>query len=227
MHMRDGSARIRILAVAASLIAASLALAQTASSGTRREESVTNRTWHCTGPQHGTVVNAVEHAVGHIDAIHLDSGCTGALEIHVLTWSADGVKVHDGAHDLVVTGDVECRARLRTVHQDGVQAMGGQNVQFGDGHTDGSFRVDCPTGNNGGLWVNEGDAGHSLPTGIVCDHCDLYERNVAVHIGRSVASGVRSSLLHLGTGGASPRHACVRIEATAQAPVDVGNRCVR
>ena len=223
--MRDGSARIRRLGVAVALIGASLALAQTASSGTRRAVSVTDRTWHCTGPQNGTVVTAVEHAVGHIDAIHLDSGCTGALEIHVLTWSADGVKVHDGAHDLIVTGDVVCRGRLGRIHQDGVQAMGGRNVQFGDGATVGSFRVDFPTGNNGGLWVNEGDAGHSLPTSIVCDHCDLFERNVAVHIGRSVASGVRSSVLHRGDGGASPRHGCVRIEGTARSPVDAGNSC--
>src|SRR5438128_1814647 len=64
------------------------------------------------------------------DAVHLDSGCSGNMTLHVTTGSDDGIKVHEGAHDLTVNGSVTCNGRDGTVHQDGIQAMGGQRVTF-------------------------------------------------------------------------------------------------
>jgi hypothetical protein len=183
-------------------------------------------TWHCKGPMnHQEVFVDIDAPGAHEDAIHLDEGCTGSLIVHVTTNSADGMKVHDGAHDLRVKGDITCTAKYGEVHQDGVQAMGGSKVTLG-GSKPGAFRVDCPTGNNGGLFVNAGRGGNGTPSDIVCDHCDLREGNAALHVGPdSLRSGARNSVLHRGTGEAAPEN-CRRIDHAAVDPVDEGNTCV-
>src|SRR5262249_27708887 len=158
------------------------------------------------------------------DAVHLDAGCTGSLIVHVKTNSADGIKVHNGAHDLNVKGDVTCTAKFGDVHQDGVQAMGGERVTLG-GNKPGAFKVDCRTGNNGGRWVNEGRGENGVPTDIVCDHCDLFEKNAALHVTNSIRSGARNSVLHHGTGDSSPAD-CARISPVAIDPVNENNVCV-
>jgi hypothetical protein len=188
--------------------------------------NLTNRTWHCTSLQNGTVVTVtVDDGNSPLDAVPLDAGCTGRLVVHVHTSSADGVKVHMGAHDLVVTGDVTCDAKYGRKHQDGVQAMGGGPVQFGDGIHASSFKVSCPTGNNGGLYIKGGAGGQSTPTGIVCDHCELFEGNAAVVVGAdSIRSGVRNSILHQGTSPASPKD-CTRFDPAARQAVDDNNVC--
>jgi hypothetical protein len=91
-------------------------------------------------------------------------------------------------------------------------------VQLGDGVHDGSFIVHCPTGNNGGLWVNTGSGGNEVPTNIVCDHCNLFEGNNALHVENSVASGARNTVLHNGVGGAAPAN-CKRVGSVAVNPV--------
>jgi hypothetical protein len=186
---------------------------------------VLNRTWHCTGMQRGTIVNVTVNDGSNTDGVMLDQGCTGILVVHVLTNGGDGVKVHDGAHDLQVTGGITCNGRANAKHQDGVQAMGGNNVLFGDTHAANSFKVSCPTGNNGGMFFNPGDGGNGMPTNIVCDHCNLYEGNVALNISTSRSSGARNSILHMGTGGASPP-GCLRIRGGAVNPVNTNNTCV-
>jgi len=185
-----------------------------------------NKTWHCTGPQHNTVVHVtIDSADLKIDAVHLDAGCTGTLTVNVDTNSGDGVKIHDGVEQLQLKGAVACSGKSGAVHQDGVQAMGGAHVLIGDTAVPGSFVVNCPTGNNGGVFINEGRGGNSLPTDIVCDHCDLFERNAAVHIGHSESSGVRNSVLHHGTSDSSPPD-CIRTEPDAATPIDSNNTCI-
>src|SRR5262249_22869589 len=184
-------------------------------------------TWTCDSPQWGTQVEVRITDGEHIDAAHLDDGCTGRLNIKIYTNGADGIKVHDGAHDLQVTGNITCDGRAGDLHQDGVQAMGGHNVQLGDGSHMGSFWVYCPSGNNGALFTNSGISKNATPTDIVCDHCDLYENNVAVHIGPdSDNTGARDSILHLGTSDVSPEDDCMRIDPDAEQPVDQSNQCV-
>src|SRR5690348_6390349 len=85
-----------------------------------------NQTWHCTSAQTATVVTVVVDNKQHIDAAHLDAGCTGSIIVHIVTNGADGIKVHSGAHDLTITGDITCIDKKDILHQDGIQAMGGQ-----------------------------------------------------------------------------------------------------
>jgi hypothetical protein len=181
-----------------------------------------NETFKCRGKvAPGTTVNVVIDNGSHTDGVHIDDGCTGGpLIVHIRTNGADGVKVHKGAHDLVVKGGVRCAGKHGSVHQDGVQAMGGMRITFE------GFNVHCPTGNNGGFWVNAGRNKRSIPTDIICDHCDLFERNAALHVGpNSIRSGARNSRLHHGTSRSSPPN-CARIDRSAEAPVSSNNTCV-
>jgi hypothetical protein len=194
----------------------------------------TDKRWVCTGPQAGTVVN-VTILTNPVDAIHLNAGCTGSIVVHIYTTQADGIKIHQGAHDLQITGDITCAGKTANIHQDGIQAMGGSDVLIGSTTQDGAMTINCPTGNNGGVFVNAG-LGSGLksdtpdlsawPTNIVVDHADIFERNAAVHIGSdSFGSGVRNSLLHLGTSASAPSD-CTRIDADAVGSFDENNSCV-
>jgi hypothetical protein len=143
-------------------------------------------------------------------AIYLDVGCTGRIaRIEVDTWHQDGVKVR-GAVGLVIGGGyIRCHGRDRSVHQDGVQAQGGQRVTFR------RLTVDCPTSNNAAFFVSR--AGSSLPSDIVCDGCTLKPANSTVNIKASLRSGIRNSTVCRG------RTAAIRIQFSAVDPVDTGN----
>jgi hypothetical protein len=187
---------------------------------------VQNKTWHCTGPQDHTIVRVnIDSPDKKIDAVHLDAGCTGTLTVRIETNSGDGVKIHDGVDHLHLKGSVKCSGKSGAVHQDGVQAMGGSHVLIGDTTKAGAFKVDCPTGNNGALFVSQGRGANGLPTDIVCDHCDLFERNAAANIGVSQSSGVRNSVLHHGTSDSSPA-SCIRVHAEAVDPINSNNTCI-
>jgi hypothetical protein len=188
-----------------------------------------NQTWHCTSPQSATVVNVVIDNKQHIDGAHLDAGCTGSIVVNITTNGADGIKVHGGAHDLTITGSITCIDKKDVLHQDGVQAMGGQRVLLGSTQVPNALVINCPTGNNGGLFINAGLGSAtdpaSWPTDIVADHAEIYERNAPVNIGpHSVRSGVRNSVLHHGDSPASPDD-CVRTDPQAQSPVNENNVC--
>jgi hypothetical protein len=219
--------RMPLLACCAFALLAASAPRTTTATADGEPVRVWNHTWICDSPQWDTQVEVRITNGQPIDAVHIDDGCTGRLYVRVWTNGADGMKLHTGAHDLLITGNITCDGRYGDKHQDGVQAMGGQNIQLGDGSHMGSFWVYCPTGNNGALFTNSGLYHNSTPTDIVCDACDLYENNVAVHIGPdSDSTGARHSILHLGTSDVSPRDDCMRIDPEAEQPVDQGNRCV-
>jgi hypothetical protein len=129
------------------------------------------------------------------------------------------VKLHGGAHDLVVTGDLFCAGKVGKVHQDGVQAMGGTKVTFEN------WKENCPSGNNGGLFFASGVNSNSLPTDVTCDHCSIYYGNASWHISRSLRSGATNSIAYRGPGGAAPK-TCWRIEKVAQSPVNSHNTCL-
>lgn len=212
-----------LLALIALLTVSAVMLASVADSQGSKYERVTlkNKTWHCTGKQKHTQVDVqIKKAAQKLDAIHLDAGCTGSIRIAVDTDSGDGVKVHGGAHDLTVFGYISCTAKHGNVHQDGVQAMGGTDVTFK------WIKVNCPTGNNGGLYVNGGRHNRSVPTRILCSHCALYEGNASINIGpNSKESGARFSTFRTNRTKASPRN-CARIQAGALAPVNLSNTCL-
>jgi hypothetical protein len=178
-----------------------------------------NKNYVCKTFQDHQIVNVTNDDNGSEDGVFINDGCTGTLDVHIVTNAVDGIKIHSGDHKgLIITGSIICTLKHGVAHQDGVQAMGGSNVQLGDGIHDGSFIVHCPTGNNGGLWVNTGSGGHETPTNIVCDHCSLFEGNAALHINNSIGSGARNTVLYKGVGGAAPAD-CKRINTGAVSPV--------
>jgi hypothetical protein len=157
--------------------------------------------------------------------VFLKKGCTGWVDLTVATVSQDMVKLQDGAKKLTVTGSLACAGKKNTSHQDGVQATGGKNVTL-------SLMIDCPTINNGGVWISTGANGNATPTGVVCDQCDILPvGNNAVHVGSSDSSGVQNSKLFEGSGAAAPDD-CVRINNDAghdgipTNPVNVNNSCL-
>jgi hypothetical protein len=151
-----------------------------------------------------------------IDAVQLGPGCTGRIgELDVTQYRQDGVKVAEGAYDLVVeTGTVECLGRKDGAHQDGVQALGGENVTFKD------LRVDCPSATNSAFFIRQGGTSQDPPTGIVCENCFFRGGAYAVRVNESIRSGVRDSTICNGKFGA------LKILNGARRPVDEGNRIV-
>jgi hypothetical protein len=194
--------------------------------------SCVNKTWHCTGRQRHTQVHVTIHeAPQKLDGIHVDAGCTGVFRATIQTDSGDGIKLHAGAHDLQIWGGpirpaedhsnaaIICTGKFGQVHQDGVQAMGGDRINLM------YFKIWCPSGNNGGIFF-AGGIGGSIPRYIQCWWCDLMEANAAFHISaRSVGSGVRFSKLHTARTKSSPPN-CRRIDNDAVDPVDIDNTCL-
>lgn len=151
-----------------------------------------------------------------IDAVQLGPGCTGRIgELVVVQYRQDGVKVAEGAYDVVVErGTIECRGRKAGAHQDGVQALGGERITFVD------LRVDCPTATNSAFFVRQGGQSKDVPTDVVCEKCFFRGGAYAVRINESLRSGVRDSTVCSGKFGA------LKILEGARRPVDENNRIV-
>lgn len=134
----------------------------------------------------------------------------------------DAVRIGQNARDLVVTGNVECGARHTNpaIHQDVVQALSGNRIEFRDFTTGDpeTGRWTC-WGAGGGWFINW--ANGNIPTDVVCVRCKLatYNQNMRIH--ESVRSGARDSVF-----GYSRSYGIV-IGPEAVDPVNVGNRVIR
>jgi hypothetical protein len=172
-------------------------------------QTVHNEQWHCTTRQNNPVVNVTIDKGTNMDAVHIDSGCTGVLTVNVTDSSRDCMKIHTGAHDLTIYGRCTMLDREdNSVHQDGVQALGGSNVTLKNFIVTG-----CPgapfscAGRHGSdlsphaLFINAGAGGHSNPDHIICDHCQLDFAGMGVEIGNSKNSGAKDSKIQPGTQG--------------------------
>ncbi len=159
--------------------------------------TLTDQSWSCDGPVNLTSVTVVIRSVP-TDAVHLGSGCTGAIgSIKVVQFHGDGIKVGAGAHDLVIgSGSIRCFAHDVGKHQDGIQAMGGQRVTFR------GLDDQCLSANNSALFINQGSAGLEVPTDVVCDGCFLTGGGIPVRIALSLRSGIRNSRICAGHIGA-------------------------
>ena len=160
----------------------------------------TDQTWTCRGPVDldsvsVTMTTALSARRG-ADAIHLEPGCTGRIRhLEVLTAAADAVKVAEGVHDLAVDGgSVVCTAKLPTMHQDGIQVMGGERITLR------GLSINCGRSGesliNSNLFINQSGRSAKPPTDVVCVDCFL--GGAAAHtanIQNSVRSGVVSSTL--------------------------------
>jgi hypothetical protein len=148
--------------------------------------------------------------------ILLATGCTGRIgRIEVQTAKEDGVKVHSGAHDLVIeSGSIRCDGRVngadgQPLHQDGVQAQGGLRVTFVD------LYIDCRTANNAGLFVS---GPQQTTQDVVCDGCTVLPAVSTVNLKAGLRGGVRNSIVCQGQ--VSP---AVRIQERMIDPIDENN----
>jgi hypothetical protein len=177
--------------------------------------SLEDQGWVCGGK---VDIDKLEVTVrnANIDAVQLGPGCNGRIgELVVVQYRQDGVKVAEGAHDVVVErGTVECHGRKANAHQDGVQVMGGERITFTD------LRVDCPSASNAAFFIRQGGMSERPPMEVVCDDCFFRGGGYAVRVNESVRSGVRNSTICNGKFGA------LKILDGARMPVDDGNRIV-
>jgi hypothetical protein len=156
------------------------------------------------------------------DAVHLRPGCTGRIgRLEITQRSGDGVKVAEGVHDLTVDGgSIRCLAKAPRVHQDGIQAMGGQNITF---H---GLLVDCGRRDtrkiNSNLFIKQGLHSTLPPSDIVCEECSFGAWAAhTVSVQTSIRSGVVDSTLcvarfpaltlDIGPGAVAPRNSDNRV----------------
>ena len=133
----------------------------------------------------------------------------------------DAVRIGQNAHDLVVTGNAECGARHTnpSIHQDVVQALSGNRIEFRDFTSGDPFtgRWTC-WGAGGGWYVTW--ANGSIPTDMVCLRCILATFNQNLRIDESVHSGARDSVFGFS------RSYGIFIGPDAVDPVNVNNRVI-
>jgi hypothetical protein len=184
----------------------------------------TDQTWVCRGPVDldtvtVTMTGAIRSRKG-ADAVHLEPGCTGEIRhLEVLTAAGDAVKVADGAHDLAIDGGtVRCVQKLPTMHQDGIQVMGGARITFRN------LSVDCGRAGesliNSNLFIKKAGRSTSPPTDILCVDCRL--GGDAAHTA-SIQESIRSGLVDSTLCSAKYANLTLTIGAAAVDPVDVDN----
>jgi hypothetical protein len=183
-----------------SLTADTTVTASFAASGGGQDVVLVDQSFHCTGPVNLGLVKVTIHLGANLDAVHLDSGCTGTIgRIEVDQASGDGIKIGQGAHDITIGGGyVRCTDHEPLKHQDGLQALGGQRVSVQN------FLFDCTTSNNAQMYFNEGNGGHEVPTDITCDGCDIRVDQTSpqlhtLRIYNSARCGARNSTIEAGS----------------------------
>jgi len=124
--------------------------------------TLVDKTWVCSGPVSLDSVNVTITGVSK-DAVYLRSGCTGRIgTLNVVQYHGDGVHVNNGAHDLVIGGGtIRCFSHDQGKHQDGIQVMGGTNIEFDN------LDVGCYSANNSQVWINAGAGGNGTPTDVI------------------------------------------------------------
>jgi len=177
-----------------------------------------NRTWACTRRVDVPLVS-VRMRSNPVDAIHLREGCTGRIgRVEVRTWTADGIKVNSRspvAHDLVIAkGFIRCYDRAGSIHQDGVQVMGGERIAFR------RLKIRCTTAGNAQFFVSAAVGGY--PRNVVCVRCFMGSgAATTLRVEESYGSGARYSKICRG------RYFWRVFESGAVAEVNVGNRNLR
>lgn len=162
---------------------------------------LTNKMWVCSGPVDLDSVSVTMNAAAVVsrftrDAVHLQPGCTGRIgRLDVTTSIADGVKIAGGVHDLTIGGGkIRCLAKLPTLHQDGVQVMGGEHVTMQ------GLSIDCGRQGesliNSNLFISMAGVATTPPTDVVCDACSFGGGAAhTVSVQQSIRSGVQDSTL--------------------------------
>jgi len=173
-----------------------------------------DRSWTCRGAVDLDLVKVTIRTLVD-DAIHLREDCHGRIgRVEIDTWTADGIKVNapaPAAHDLVIGGGyVRCYQRYGSIHQDGIQVMGGTRLLFQ------GLEVNCTTAGNAQFFVSAANGGN--PTDVVCENCMLGSgAATTLRIEESLRSGARNTLVCRG------RYMYTAFEGGAIDAVNVGN----
>jgi hypothetical protein len=211
-------------AVCAILLAAAIATATMGSGGGSAGGSIvlTNETWICNGPVDLDSVTVTMTAAGRRggDAVHLADGCTGRIgRLKVTEYVADGVKIADGAHDLTIGGGgIRCLAKSPSLHQDGIQVMGGARISLNN------LNVSCGRPGesliNSNLFIKQAGRSSTPPTDVVCADC-VFGGGAAHTV--SIQDSVRSGVVGSSLCAARYPKLTLTIGRGAVAPVDVRN----
>jgi hypothetical protein len=142
----------------------------------------------------------VETVAGIVD---LTTGCTGdgteAIDL-ILDIQGDGrtvggmgdaLTVKIEATDIDITGSLDCGPRGPEAHQDGVQALGANDIAFVDfevGDWD-EERATC-SGASAGLDISLGGAAAIVPADYKCIRCRVVACRRAINVGESVNTQV-------------------------------------
>ena len=142
----------------------------------------------------------VETVAGIVD---LTSGCTGdgteAIDLildiqgdgRTVGGTGDALTVKIEATDIDITGSIDCGPRGVEAHQDGVQALGANDIAFVDlevGDWD-EQRSTC-TGASAGIDISLGGAAGLVPTDYKCIRCRVVACRRAINVGESVGTRV-------------------------------------
>jgi hypothetical protein len=142
----------------------------------------------------------VETVAGIVD---LTSGCTGdgtdgidlILDIQgdgrTVGGTGDALTVKIEATDIDITGSIDCGPRGPGAHQDGIQALGANDIAFVDlevGDWD-EQRATC-TGASAGIDISLGGAAGLVPTDYQCIRCTVVACRRAINVGESVNTRV-------------------------------------
>lgn len=143
--------------------------------------------------------------------IDLREGCTGdgtdAIDL-ILDIQGDGrtrggtndaLSVKIDAHDIDITGNIDCGPRMPGAHQDGVQAQGARDIAFvdleiGDWEDE---RATC-TGAEGGIGISLGGVVDIVPTDHKCIRCRVIACRRGINIAQSVGAQVTDSRFRSG-----------------------------
>jgi hypothetical protein len=150
----------------------------------------------------------VETVAGTVD---LTSGCTGdgteAIDLildiqgdgRTVGGTGDALTVKIEATDIDITGSIDCGPRGVEAHQDGIQALGANDIAFVDlevGDWD-EQRSTC-TGASAGIDISLGGAAGLVPTDYKCIRCRVVACRRAINVGESVRTQVTDGLFRSG-----------------------------
>jgi hypothetical protein len=111
----------------------------------------------------------------------------------------DALSVKLDAHDIDITGNIDCGPRAEGSHQDGIQAQGARNISFVDleiGDWD-DQRATC-TGAEAGIGISLGGVADVIPTGHKCIRCRVIACRRGINIGASLRAEVVDSMFRSG-----------------------------
>jgi hypothetical protein len=142
----------------------------------------------------------VETVAGTVD---LTSGCTGdgteAIDLildiqgdgRTVGGTGDALTVKIEATDIDITGSIDCGPRGVEAHQDGVQALGANDIAFVDLEVgDWDERRSTCTGASAGIDISLGGAAGLVPTDYKCIRCRVVACRRAINVGESVGTQV-------------------------------------